>query len=98
MRQADDRLSRRADIVENERCWILQDTRGRSVTKNSGLRERTEARLTASQVRARREREEEARAGYERTAKLKLLRLAKEDAEKAAAAAKKAQSPPARKR
>ena len=68
------------------------------MTKNSGLRERTEARFTASQVRARREREEEARAGYEKTAKLKSLRLAKEDAEKALAAAKKAQAPPTRKR
>ena len=51
------------------------------MTKNSIQRDRAEARFAATRSRARVEREEEVRAGDEKTAKLKSLRLAKEAAE-----------------
>jgi hypothetical protein len=72
------------------------------MTKNSVQRDRAEARFTATtharrtdQSRAKLEHEEQAQAGYEKTAKLKSLRLAREAAEKAVAPAGKA---PSRKR
>jgi hypothetical protein len=59
------------------------------MTKNSAERDRAELRFAAAQARrfdqwrAKLEHEEEARTGYEKTAKLRSLRLAKEAAEAA---------------
>jgi hypothetical protein len=72
------------------------------MTKHSAQRDRAEARFTASthlrrpdQSRAKLEHAEQAQATFEKTAKLKSLRLAKEAAEKALGPVKKA---PSRKR
>ena len=79
---------------ETERCSTLADLLDKQTRKNSPQRDRAEARFAATKTRAKVESDEEARAGYEKTAKLKSLRLAKEAAE----AAEKALQPPKKKR